>query len=108
VLFRSVNPLQNEFPACRIEDLARDSIEMKTHLEAPDISERKRKKVKEEGALGLRSQRDELALLIRVRLLVHILQVCGLSAQAWTIIDDLAVNLSGSIVYKGHLISTPT
>lgn len=75
---------------------------MKPHLEALDIAQGQGEEVKEKGPFGLCSQRYELSLLLGFCLLEYILEICRLSAETGPIIDYLAVNLAGGIIYERH------
>src|SRR5262249_20338122 len=70
--------------------------------EAPDLAERKRQEVEEERPLGLRRERDHLALRLGVGLGVDVLEVGRLSAQTRTVVHDLAVDLARAVVDEGH------
>ena len=90
----SVNTLEDELSAGRIEYLAGHCIKMKPYLEAPDVTEGQRKKIEKEGPFGLGCQRYEFAFLVGVGLFIDILEVGCLSAEAGTIINYLAVDFT--------------
>src|SRR5581483_1244001 len=91
----SVHSPQDQFAAGIVKDLAGDGVEMDARLEAAHRTEVQRQKVEEQGALGFGGQRDHFALLLLGGLLVDVLQVGGLPAEARAIVDDLAVDLAG-------------
>jgi len=78
--YHTVDPLQYQFSACGVKNLTRNGIEMEPHLEALDIPEGERKKIKEQGPLRLGRKRDKLPLLLGVRPPVNVLQVGRLPA----------------------------
>ncbi len=71
--YDTVNTLQDELPACGIEDLSRNGIKMEPYLEASDIAECEGKEVEEERPFSLCGKGDEFPFLLRVRPPVNIL-----------------------------------
>src|SRR6266536_1413737 len=96
----AVYAAQNKFAAGIIKDLAGNSIEVDSGLEAANRAEIKRKEIKEQSALGFSGERDHLVLLLLGSGLVNVLQVGGLAAQARAIVHDFAVDLAGCEVDK--------
>src|SRR5574341_1303503 len=97
-----VHALQDQLPARVVEHLAGDRVEVEARLEAADLAEREREEVEEERALRLGREGDHLALRVRVRLRVDVLQVGRLPAEAGAVIDDLAVDLARAVVDEAH------
>jgi hypothetical protein len=64
--------------------------------------QRERQEVEEECPLGLRGQRDHLAFGLGVGLVVDVLQIGSLPAEAGPVVDDLAVDLAGRVVDETH------
>src|SRR5262249_61768347 len=80
-----IGAFQNELAASFVKDLARNGIEMKAGLEAADRAEVQGQKVKEEGASGLRGQRDNSSFLARPRVGVDALQIRVLTPSTRTV-----------------------
>ena len=78
----AVDALQDQLAARVVEDLAGHRVEVEAGLEAADLAERQRQEVEEQRALGLGRERDHLALRVGVGLVVDVLQVRRLPAQA--------------------------
>src|SRR5262249_4337767 len=91
----SVHALEDELAAGVVEDLSGHGVEVEAGLEAPDLSQREGEEVEEERPVGLGAQADQLALRLRIGLVVDVLEVGRLPAQTWAVIDDLAVDLAG-------------
>ena len=69
---------------------------------AQDLAEAERKEVEEQRPLGLRGEGDHLALRLGTGLVVDVLQVRGLAAETWPVINQLAVDLTRTVVDEGH------
>ena len=98
----AVDPLEDQLAAGVVEDLARHGVEVEAGGEAADRAEVEREEVEEQGAVGLGGQRDHLALRVGRGLVVDVLQVRRLAAQAGPVIDDLAVDLLAGVVDERH------
>src|SRR5581483_4358787 len=77
-----------------VKDLSRNGIQVEPGLKPPDSPKIERQEVKEEGTVGFRSQRDHLALRLVGRLVIHDLQIGGLSTKAGTVVDDFAIDFA--------------
>ena len=77
---------------------------MEARLEAADFAQRQRQEVEEERALGLRGQRDHLALRLGTGARVDELQIRGLPAEPGAVVDQLAVDFAGGVVDETHLL----
>src|SRR6266849_1583169 len=100
----AIDALQNQLARCVVENLPWHGVEMESRLEAPDLAKVEGKKIEEEGAIGLRGQRDQLSLRLRVGFVVDPLQIGRLSAKARPVVDDLAVDLTRRVIDKRHLL----
>src|SRR5205823_194068 len=98
----AIHALEDELAGGVVEHLAGHGVEMEAGLESPDLSQRQGKEVEEEGAVRLGGEADELALRLRIGLVVDVLEIGGLPAKTRAVIDDLAVDLSGRVVDEGH------
>jgi len=78
---------------------------MKTSAEAPDLAEIDREEVKKERSLRFGGERDQLAFVFGTRDLVDVLQIGRLAAETGPVVDDLAVDFPGYIIYEGHAAS---
>ena len=76
----AVDALQDQLAAGVVEDLARHRVQVEAGLEAADLTERERKEIEKQSALGLGRKRDHLAARGRVGLAVDVLKVGGLAA----------------------------
>src|ERR1019366_8963703 len=83
----------DELTARVVEDLPGHGVEVEARLEPAHGAEVERQEIEEERAVGLGGERDELALGGRVRPVVDVLEVRRLSAEAGTVVNDLAVDL---------------
>src|SRR5580693_765867 len=79
---------------------------MEARFETAHRSQIQRKKIEEERAVRLGGQRHHFALLVLAGVVVDPLEVGGLSAQTWTVVDELAVNFARRKIYERHLILT--
>ena len=102
----AVDALQDQLAAGVVEHLAGHGVEVEARLEAADLAERQRQEVEEQRALGLGRERDHLALRLGVGLVVDVLQVGRLPAQAGPVVDDLAVDLARRVVDEAHRASS--
>src|SRR5688572_914100 len=75
---------------------------MKSGLETTHGSQLERHKVKKQCAISLCREADQLTAGLRGSGFKDVLQIGGLAAQAWAVVNDLAVNLSGCVVNKSH------
>src|SRR5262249_56557762 len=85
-----------------VEDLARDSVEVEARLEAPDLADFEREEIEEERPVRVGRERDQTPACPGRGLLVDVLQVGGLSAEARPVVDELAVDLPGRVINKRH------
>src|SRR5208283_4184897 len=74
--------------------LPRHGIEVKASLEPAHRPQIQWKKIKKQGAIGLRRQGNHLALGVLAGVVVDPLQVGGLSAQTWTVVHQLAIDFA--------------
>src|SRR5258708_10950164 len=81
---------------------------MEARFETSYGSQIQGKKIKEQGAVGLRSQGDHFTLLVLPGVVVDPLQVRGLSAQTWTVVNKLAVNFARRKVDERHVLLVRT
>src|SRR6266853_5192348 len=79
---------------------------MKARFESAHRSQIQRQKVEEQRAVRLRRQRHHFPFLILARVVVDPLQVCGLSAQTWTVVHQLAVNFARRKIDERHFVLT--
>src|SRR6266404_3638428 len=76
---------------------------MKARLETAHRPQIKGQKIEEQRPVCLRRQRNHLALLILPGVIVDPLQVCGLSAQTWTVVHQLAINFARRKIDERHV-----
>src|SRR6266478_3438026 len=81
---------------------------MKARFETSYGSQIQGKKIKEQSAIGFRSQRNHFTLLVLPGVIVDPLQVSGLSAQTWTVVNKLAVNFARRKVDERHVLLVRT
>src|SRR5579872_1798354 len=79
---------------------------MKARFEAAHGSQIQRKKIEEQSAVCFGGERHHFALLVLARMVVDPLEVRGLSAQTWTVVNELAVNFARRKIDERHLFST--
>ena len=91
----AVHSLEDQLAARVVEDLPRNRVQVETGLEAAHRAELERQEIEEQRAVRFGRQRDQLALVARVRLVVDELQIRRLPAQAGAVVDELAVDLPG-------------
>ena len=103
----TVRSLQDELATGVVEHLTRNGVEVKSGGEPADGSEIEGQEIEEEGAVGLGGEGNHLALRIRRRLAVDVLQVGGLTAQPGTVVHDLTVDFLGGVIDESHLPSPP-
>src|ERR1700694_4735358 len=78
---------------------------MKACLEAANAAEIEREKVEEERPVSLGGQRDQFAFGLGIGFVVDPLQIRGFSAQARTVIDDLAIDLPRGVIDERHSLN---
>ena len=81
---------------------------METRLEAANLAQGQGQEVEEERPLRLRGKRNHLALGLRVRLSVNVMEVRRLAAETGAVVDELYVYFAGGVIYKGHLLTVRT
>src|SRR5579859_675431 len=79
---------------------------MEARFEAAHGAQIQGQEIEEEGAVGFRCQRNHFSFLILAGVVVHPLQVRGLSAQTGTVVDELAVNFARRKINERHVSST--
>ncbi len=99
----AVGALQDEFAAGFVEYLSGHGVEVEPGLEAADGAQVERKKIEEEGAVGLSGQGNHFPLLVLAGVVVDPLEVGGLSAQTWTVVHQFAVNFARGKIDERHL-----
>jgi hypothetical protein len=77
---------------------------VKARLEAAHCSELERHKIKEQRAISLGREADQLAARLGSSRIEDVLQVGRLTTQSWAVVDDLAVDFSGSVIDEGHSV----
>src|ERR1041385_971946 len=75
---------------------------MKASLETADGSEVQGQEVKEQSAVGFGCQAYELALSLRGRRVINILEVCGFTTQSRAVINNLAVYFARCVIDEGQ------
>ncbi len=99
----AVDALQDELARRVVEDLARHRVELQAHLHAPDEADVQGQEVEEERAVRLRFQAHHLAARLRRGLLMDVLEVRRLPAQARTVVHDLGRHLHRGVVEEDHV-----
>jgi hypothetical protein len=100
----AVHALEYHPPGLPVENLARNGVELEPRLEAGDDPHLQGQKVKKERAVRLGLQRDHLAPRLGRRLVVDVLEVGRLSAEARAVVDHLGGHLHCRVIEKGHPI----
>ena len=75
---------------------------MEARPEPVDLAQFQGQEVEEERPLGFRRERDQRAAGLGAGLLVDVLEVGRLSAEARPVIDDLAIDLPRRVIDEGH------
>src|SRR5207237_9306743 len=75
---------------------------MKPSLEAADRSQLQGHEIKEQCAFSFSREADQFPFCLRGSRIIDVLQVRRLSTQSGTVVNDLAINLSASVVNKSH------
>ena len=83
----------------------RNGVQMEAGFETPNGPESQRQKVEEKGALCFGGQRYHLPLGIGVGLVIDVLKIGRLAAQAGAVEDNLAIDLAGGVINKRHACS---
>src|SRR5208282_4537292 len=104
----AVHSAQDQLAAGVIKDLSRDRVQVNARLEASHRTQIQRQEIEEQGSIGLRGQRDHLALLLFGCFLEDELQVRRLAAQPGAVVDDLAVDLARCEVDETQKVSSET
>src|SRR5260370_20332991 len=81
---------------------------MEACFESAYSSQIQGEKIKKQGAIRLRSQGTYFTLLILPGVVIDQLQVGGLSAQTWTVVNKLAVNFARREVDERHVLLVRT
>ena len=98
----AVGALKHQLARRLVVHLSRHGIELELRREAGDRAEIERQKIEEQCAIGLRRERDHLALSLVRHLPVDVVQVRRLSGPARPVVDDLARDLAGRVVDERH------
>ena len=98
----AVHRLQHQLAGRVVEDLAGDGVELEPDLHPADDPDVEGKQVEEERAVGLGLEAHHLAPRPGRRLLVDVLEVGGLTAQARTVVHDLGRQLHRRVVEEHH------
>ena len=77
---------------------------MKARFETSYGSQIQGKKIKEQGAVGFRSQGNHFALLVLPGVVVDPLQVGGFSSETWTVVHQLAINFARRKIDERHFV----
>src|SRR5207302_5165543 len=81
---------------------------MKARLESAHRSQIQGQEVEKERSVRLGRQGHHLALLVLPGVVVDPLQIGGLSAQTWTVVNKLAVNFARRKVDERHVLLVRT
>src|SRR6185369_14895736 len=100
----SIDTLQNQFARRIVKNLTRHGVQVKARLEAANCPQLERHEIKEQRAISLGREADQLAARLGRGRIKDVLQVCRLTTQAWAVVDDLAVDFSRSVVDEGHSV----
>src|SRR5216684_2788088 len=76
---------------------------MEACFESAYSSQIQGEKIKKQGAIRLRSQGNHFTLLILPGVVIDPLQVGGLSAQTWTVVNQLAIDFARRKIDERHL-----
>lgn len=90
----AIDAFENKFSAGVVEDLAGHGVQMKSRSKAADFPEGEREKIEEEGAFGFGGEGDHAPFHFRAGLIVNVLQIACFTAEAGTVVDDLAIDFS--------------
>jgi hypothetical protein len=83
-------------------DLPRNRIKLNPDIKPPDLSQIQGQKIKKEGPISLGIDGDHLPFNIFLGGTKYILEIRRFSAKAWTIINDLTLNLVFAEIDKRH------
>src|SRR6185503_2338347 len=85
-----------------VKYLTGNRVQMEARLEPADRAQLERHEIKEQRAIRFSGEADELAASLRRGRVEDVLQVSRLTTQTWAVVNDLAVDFSGSVIDKGH------
>jgi hypothetical protein len=83
-------------------DLPRNRIKLNPDIKPPDLSQIQGQKIKKEGPISLGIDGDHFTFDIFFGGTKDILEIRRLSTKAWTIINDLTLNLVFAEIDKRH------
>jgi hypothetical protein len=83
-------------------DLAGNGIKLNPDIKPPDLSQIQGQEIKEEGAISLGIDGNHLAFNVFFGGPKDILEIRRFSAKAWTIINDLTLNLVFAEIDERH------
>src|SRR6185437_10002489 len=98
----AVNALEDQLAGSVVKNLTGDGVKVEARFESAHGSELERHEVEKQRAVCFRSETNQLAARLGSGGVENVLQVSRLTTQAWTVVDDLAVDFSGSVINKGH------
>jgi hypothetical protein len=98
----AVDVAQHQPPGLVVGDLPRHRAQVQPDRVAPEVAQLDGQQVEEQGALGLRRQREQPPPQILAGVTVDVLEVGGLSPEPRTVVDDLEVHLLDAVVEDRH------
>jgi len=75
---------------------------VEARLEPTNSAELERHEVKKQRAVSFCRKTDQFAARLGSSRVEDVLQIGRLTTQTWAVVNDLAVDFSGSVVNKGH------
>ena len=99
-----VNTFQNQLARCVVKHLTGNRVQVEARLKSADRAQLERHEIEEQRAVRLSGEADELAPCLGRGRVEDVLQVGRLTTQAWAVVNDLAVDFSGSVIDKGHSV----
>src|ERR1044072_1169335 len=98
----AVDAFEDQLARRVVKNLTGHGVQVKARFESADGAELERHEVEKQRAICFRGKADQLAARLRGGGIEDVLQVRRLATQARAVVDDLAVDFSGSVVNKGH------
>src|SRR5665213_1080469 len=98
----SVGALQDQLAAGFIKNLTGNCIKMNSSFKAAHRAQVNRQKIEKQGAVRFRRKRNHLPFLRGTRMVIDPLKVGCLTAQTWTVVDQLAINFASRKIDKRH------
>src|SRR5581483_938824 len=100
-----VRTLEHELARLVVENLAGNRVELDLQIEGADFADVDGKKIEEQGAVGLRCERQHLPLLLGGELVEDDHEIGRFAAETGAVIHDLGRHLTGSVIEQDHRVN---